>query len=170
MLLLKQKTIWLDIIHPSLLKYLPAFTPSPNKLHPSSRFSIDMHQSTIPNSPCPSPTPLFQHLYFALSQWERCLSDSPACDYIKDLFNLSKDEADNRPYLARRNSMDSFCTKVTQAENKVEVSNLPKEFKNRARRQSTPASLPLKEHLNIIPSVNIQKWVPAESPIENGKN
>lgn len=31
----------------------------------------------FPNSPCPSPTPIFQQLYLALSHWDRLLAESP---------------------------------------------------------------------------------------------
>ena len=36
----------------------------------------------FPNSPCPSPTPIFQQLYLALSHWDRLLAESP--DLLKE--------------------------------------------------------------------------------------
>lgn len=71
-----------------LLKYRPQ-TP-PQDCCPLPRLSVDYLQAPKPQSPhtpCPSPTPFFQHLYLAVAHWERCMSDSP--DYIKDLFHLS---------------------------------------------------------------------------------
>uniref|UniRef100_A0A336KJY0 Oxysterol-binding protein n=1 Tax=Culicoides sonorensis TaxID=179676 RepID=A0A336KJY0_CULSO len=120
-------------LHPVLLKYLPA-SPRTPKLRTTS---LDSRRGSVyPNSPCPSPTPVFQHLYFALAQWERCLSESP--DYIKDLFNLSKD-TDGRP---RSNSMDSFYTTITDPDNQQSNVSVTMRQSNTSRRQSTPASMP----------------------------
>lgn len=69
-----------------LAKYIP---PTP----PDNRISSNDLRRPITNSPCPSPTPIFQKLYIAVSHWERILADSPNLlkekhSIIKDLENL----------------------------------------------------------------------------------
>lgn len=69
-----------------LAKYIP---PTP----PDNRISSNDLRRPITNSPCPSPTPIFQKLYIAVSHWERILADSPNLlddkhRFIKDLENL----------------------------------------------------------------------------------
>lgn len=72
-----------------LAKYIPA-TPPPsyNRAEPKKRKSIGILGSPLKGSsfegddesgasPCPSPTPLFQQLYAAVSYWERMLAGSP---------------------------------------------------------------------------------------------
>ncbi|KAG4075696.1 hypothetical protein HA402_003521 [Bradysia odoriphaga] len=69
-----------------LAKYIP---PTP----PENRISSNDLRRQITNSPCPSPTPIFQKLYIAVSHWERVLADSPNVLHekhriIKDLESL----------------------------------------------------------------------------------
>lgn len=69
-----------------LAKYIP---PTP----PDNRISSNDLRRPITNSPCPSPTPIFQKLYIAVSHWERILADSPNLPnekhrIIKDLENI----------------------------------------------------------------------------------
>lgn len=69
-----------------LAKYIP---PTP----PDNRISSNDLRRQITNSPCPSPTPIFQKLYIAVSHWERILADSPNILHekhriIKDLESL----------------------------------------------------------------------------------
>lgn len=128
-------------LYSTLLKYVP---PSPpEKYRPHSRYSVDCRRlSTIQRSPCPSPTPLFQHLYLAVAHWERCMSDSP--DFIKDFFNLShKDDAataatDDKALRKRSNSMDSFSE--TKRDAARATFSFSKKFQKN-RRQSTPAAI-----------------------------
>lgn len=75
-----------------LAKYIPA-TPPPaiafDKRRqstfgsPTSSQGSRAGESGVPPSPCPSPTPLFQQLYAAMSHWERLLADSP--ELLKEL-------------------------------------------------------------------------------------
>lgn len=131
-------------MHPLLLKYLPSSTsPRPSKTLRAS--SVDSnHRLLFPNSPCPSPTPVFQHLYFALSQWERCLSESP--DYIKEIFHLSKNDGKPTDFRPRSNSMDSFYTTITDPEHaSTSTGSLMRKSSGNQRRQSTPAAMPSME-------------------------
>lgn len=60
-----------------LAKYIPATPPlSDDKRRPLSQGSSG-GGAFGRESPCPSPTPLFNQLYAAISHWERVLADSP---------------------------------------------------------------------------------------------
>lgn len=76
-----------------------------NHLSPQSQTNNNGPASQY-RSQCPSPTPLFQQLYVAVSHWERVLADTPELlierhKIIKDLENIqtnkiyhSRDEGD----------------------------------------------------------------------------
>lgn len=91
-----------------LAKYIPPTPPlesRSNHLNPSQSHTHNGPASQY-RSQCPSPTPLFQQLYVAVSHWERVLADSPELlierqKIIKDLENVqpnkiyhSRDEGD----------------------------------------------------------------------------
>lgn len=85
----------------------------------------------FPNSPCPSPTPIFQQLYLALANWER-LSESP--DYLK--FSSHSYNDDVKPEMGkekfvRSNSVDSSNINNNQSLAKVVV----------PRRKSNPVEI-----------------------------
>lgn len=65
-----------------LKKYLPT---TPDKKYMRSLSPFDNIRFT-PRSPCPSPTPIFQQLYHALSHWERIMSESP--EQFQEKFRL----------------------------------------------------------------------------------
>lgn len=69
----------------------------PSNLTPDRRSTI-----FFPNSPCPSPTPIFQQLYLALSHWDRLLAESP--DLLKQSSEL--DVNANANGLQRSNSFN----------------------------------------------------------------
>ena len=66
-----------------LAKYIP---PTPPQSRGTS--NKDFQQSVL-RSQCPSPTPLFQQLYIAVSHWERVLADTP--DLLKEKDKLIRD-------------------------------------------------------------------------------
>lgn len=70
-----------------LAKYIPPTPP------PENRQSLIRPQTisrSVSRSPCPSPTPLFQQLYHAVSHWERIMADSPD-DLMADKHKLIED-------------------------------------------------------------------------------
>lgn len=89
-----------------LAKYIPPTPP------PENRQSLIRPQTisrSVSRSPCPSPTPLFQQLYHAVSHWERIMADSPdelmaeKQKLIKDLENLPK----SKIYISRDDGDDT---------------------------------------------------------------
>lgn len=83
----------------------------------------------FPNSPCPSPTPIFQQLYLALANWER-LSESPDCSKLSSHSQNDDVEPEmGKEKIVRSNSVDS--SNINQSLAKVVV----------PRRKSNPVEI-----------------------------
>lgn len=101
-----------------LSPFLRVFSPRPSN---SGIPLLAAKKIFFPQSPCPSPTPVFQQLYMALANFDRLTQESP--DATSTLFDFKS--SPNK----RSNSMSSV---IAKAEESYEI-NL--------RRQSFPLSL-----------------------------
>lgn len=86
-------------------------------------------KNIFPNSPCPSPTPIFQQLYLALANWDRLVSESPDSRCL--ILQSDYTDCDSaKEKIIRSNSLASSVS------NNGELIELPK-----IRRKSTPADI-----------------------------
>lgn len=102
-------------------------------------------------SPCPSPSPIFQQLYHAVAYWERFLSDSPEKLTRKLSHDLGlkfgsldePDETDDEHSIDNSPSVENM-----KKRHSVNFSEITQDKKICDRRKSSPADLTLSEDKN----------------------
>lgn len=131
-----------------LAKYIPA-TPPPLKMSSEDglkrrkmlfrRSPSHSRSGADDNSPCPSPTPLFQQLYAAVSHWERVLAGSP--ELLKEVlgkYSPEESTEENNPVQLRaaRSMHNLSASKIGLA--------VSRERELSMRRKSSPGGLLLR--------------------------